>query len=467
MTKGQIAQLCSRRLSDVAFRINQAIEVDPRLETDHRTNSPSETEIPVADPARGRWQQSLDDYERFLAAERRAPSTSANSHAEQRLGAWIREQRHALASGLLPEEDTRALDAIGVWRVSPTQQAKDAQWHRNLQAAIDLLSSTGTWPILKYASTQAEHTVGTWLHSQRQNYRRGVLRADRLDLLNTYLPGWCARNRRTTPFVGAASPPAAKTPPVSGADSYYAPALQDSPERAREIKRLSIRLSLEQSQTTETARLWDPHPDDLHPEWSLLYLLGHNSAEIAGYLNARYEAVLHHLRGPVRALYKDIESRHRRDRPSSRHEADLRAFVQLHQRVPTSSDSKRLRLWLNSLLRAEQVGRLDSKLAARLDELGDWRQTQRSQATKLRWEDRLEQLAKFWTEHEDYPRGNGQDKAEATLAGWLNQRRSDKRAGNLDDGQIFRLDEAIPGWDKPRPRELRRPKTRRSPSRWR
>ena len=57
-------------------------------------------------------------------------------------------------------------------------------WHANLGMLVEFVASTGRLP------KKAEKPLGTWVHTQRQNYRKKILPQERVDALNA-VSGWC------------------------------------------------------------------------------------------------------------------------------------------------------------------------------------------------------------------------------------------------------------------------------------
>ena len=104
--------------------------------------------------------------------------------------AWLNRQRRASDLGELPEGDRADLDLLAPgWRVVGRVEAD--RWTRSLDALRQWSSENpgrlpSHWPM----GDSGEITMGWWLNRQRAEFRNATLDADRVQRLDTVLPGW-------------------------------------------------------------------------------------------------------------------------------------------------------------------------------------------------------------------------------------------------------------------------------------
>ena len=66
---------------------------------------------PLADS----WQETYDQYRRFLQQQGRAPRYRSADPGEKRLAAWAAKQRWRHRRGQLPQERRQQLSQLSVW----------------------------------------------------------------------------------------------------------------------------------------------------------------------------------------------------------------------------------------------------------------------------------------------------------------------------------------------------------------
>jgi hypothetical protein len=100
------------------------------------------------------------------------------------LGSWASRQRVLYKKGKLRQDRISKLDELEGW----TWNKQDEIWELNYAHLVKYVGEFGTaTPPQSYRNE--EHRLGTWINSQRQNYRKGNLSEDKAKRLES-LPGW-------------------------------------------------------------------------------------------------------------------------------------------------------------------------------------------------------------------------------------------------------------------------------------
>lgn len=96
----------------------------------------------------------------------------------QPLGRWLINQRALYLKGTLPEEHQEKLESIGIiWKSNETK------WTWMYKLAIEYKKEHGNLNIPQNYTTSDGKTLGLWLQTQRNNYRDGKLRPERIKQL--------------------------------------------------------------------------------------------------------------------------------------------------------------------------------------------------------------------------------------------------------------------------------------------
>jgi len=96
----------------------------------------------------------------------------------QRLGCWIQSNRQDYKSGRLDEDKIRRLEKIGmVWDV------EQKQWEQQYEAASAYYRENGNLDIPSKYETPEGLKLGQWLQRMRRDYKKGVLRRERVERL--------------------------------------------------------------------------------------------------------------------------------------------------------------------------------------------------------------------------------------------------------------------------------------------
>ena len=110
--------------------------------------------------------------------------------SDHRLGAWVAKQRSHCNKGRLPKERRQQLEQLPGWSWNP----RDDLWEEGFAALEDYVERHGTARVPKDSYVNGVQ-LGAWVSSQRGEYKKGQLNAERSSRLEA-LPGWTWNTRK-------------------------------------------------------------------------------------------------------------------------------------------------------------------------------------------------------------------------------------------------------------------------------
>ena len=162
-----------------------AVSADPNLSTEHRKGAGvSPTRVTPKGLAR------MNDVIVMVREHGRYPSTTSPNVAERTLAAWLRRRRREAEAGILDPAFRDGLAVLPHWQETPRAIADESRWWKRLAALIAHRASGQDWPRHKGATSDAEHQLGIWVHTQRFKLSRGELTAAKTEALDATIPGW-------------------------------------------------------------------------------------------------------------------------------------------------------------------------------------------------------------------------------------------------------------------------------------
>lgn len=140
---------------------------------------------------RNREQVWWERYSEFAAYVREHGGIPAqNDSAEAKLlYRWLETQRRQHRAGRLIQDKVDALDRVGEW-VGVLRGNADELWVMRLEEVRQFRAVAGRYPIYDPVRRPGEKVLAIWLGRQRTWSRKGILRADRRQCLDTVLAGW-------------------------------------------------------------------------------------------------------------------------------------------------------------------------------------------------------------------------------------------------------------------------------------
>lgn len=295
--------------------------------------------------------------------------------------AWVNRQKYIPQSTV----QAAALDSVYPdWR-----KTLNGAWFTSLEEAEAFVKARGFFPRAK-AQDLAEKTLGIWLATQR--YRAGLLSPDRLDLLNSRLPGWNkskdeAWNERLDEVCAIAAR-LGRIPGVTDKDA--------------EVRRAGVWL-----RKYAKSPLGDPQVVVLNDR-------------LPGWNDSGFDA----------RWVRNMDA--------------LVAFLEVHGRFPSQHeedrDARRLGVWLHSRRQG-----IDTLSQCRRDEL-----TRRApgwdRSADDKWDENLEFVATYFTEHGAFPSDHSKDPVVAAAGRWMRIQRS--KRSSMSQRRTDALDARLPGWQR-------------------
>jgi superfamily II DNA or RNA helicase len=123
------------------------------------------------------WSVRLEELREFIKKEKRYPKSN-----EGTLGTWIDTQRQNKRKGVLSEERVVALEALPQWSWGEARETPVVDWSVHLEGLREFIKKEQRLP------KQLE-VLGSWVNTQRQSKRKGILSAERIAALEA-LPQW-------------------------------------------------------------------------------------------------------------------------------------------------------------------------------------------------------------------------------------------------------------------------------------
>lgn len=142
------------------------------------------------------WDRAAEKWEEGFAHLKAYALSKGDSLVPQsyvtdcgyRLGQWVGEQRTTYER--LPFERKQRLEAIQGW----AWNANDALWEAGFAHLEVFVATTGNARVMQSYTSADGYSLGKWVNSQRVNYSRGALRADRVARLEA-VTGWVWRKK--------------------------------------------------------------------------------------------------------------------------------------------------------------------------------------------------------------------------------------------------------------------------------
>jgi hypothetical protein len=134
------------------------------------------------------------------------PTVSANEnpretggllHPHDTRGAFL--VRREAAGGTLHPAYRDGLARDPGWDGNPRAAANEVRWHDRLVQLMDFRAEGNEWLRHQNYTSELEHTLGVWIHSQRLKHHRDGLGPENVRLLDGALPGWQTGSSRGRP----------------------------------------------------------------------------------------------------------------------------------------------------------------------------------------------------------------------------------------------------------------------------
>jgi hypothetical protein len=193
LSRKRIAELVGAEPATVGYHLLIACGQDPGLETAHQAAASTQSKPSPSSLAR------MDEIIAWIESEGRLPSDRSDNKEERSMARWLSHRRREAAEGTLHAAYGEGLARAPDWTRNARAAAEEARWHRRLAQLVDFREEGNDWPRHKKCDSEREHTLGVWVHAQRQKHRRGELEAEKARRLDAAVPGWQTGRTRGRP----------------------------------------------------------------------------------------------------------------------------------------------------------------------------------------------------------------------------------------------------------------------------
>jgi len=193
LSRKRIADLVGAEPATVGYHLVIARRREPELEATH---------LAAAGAGPGPSPAALDRMEEIIewvASEGRFPRDRSTDKSERSMARWFSDRRREADQGTLDAAYGEGLARVPGWDRDPRAAAEEARWHDRLGQLAEFRGEGNDWPRHKKCDSEREHTIGVWVHAQRQRHRRGELEAEKIKLLDDAVPGWRIGRTRGRP----------------------------------------------------------------------------------------------------------------------------------------------------------------------------------------------------------------------------------------------------------------------------
>ncbi|MFS0717331.1 helicase associated domain-containing protein [Arthrobacter sp. 1P04PC] len=193
LSRKRIADLVGAEPATVGYHLVIARRKDPELEAAHLAATGTKRRRSPVDLAR------MEEIIRWVVTEGRFPRERSADQEERSMARWFSDRRREVAQGTLHQAYGEGLVRVPGWGWNLRTAAEEARWHQWLGQLVNFRAEGNDWPRHKKCGSEREHTLGVWVHAQRQKQRRGELEAEKVKLLDDAVPGWQRGRTRGRP----------------------------------------------------------------------------------------------------------------------------------------------------------------------------------------------------------------------------------------------------------------------------
>ncbi len=184
LSRKRIAELVRAEPATVGYHLVIARRQDPGLEAAHLAAAGTKAGPSPADLAR------MEEIIAWIKAEGRLPRDRSEDKGERSMARWLSDRRREAADGTFHPAYRDGLAQVPGWDENPRAAADEARWHDRLAQLADFRAEGNDWPRHHHYASEREHTLGVWIHTQRQKHRNGDLDGEKIRLLDNAIPGW-------------------------------------------------------------------------------------------------------------------------------------------------------------------------------------------------------------------------------------------------------------------------------------
>jgi hypothetical protein len=186
LSRQRIAALVRAQPATVGYHLVIARREAPELEAEHQAAAGA---APVPHPAPTDLAR-MDEVVTWVKTEGRLPHDRSGQRSERSMARWLSGRRREAAEGTLDPAYRDGLAQVPGWLGNRREAEDEARWHHRLAQLAAYRHQGNDWPRHKECDSEREHTLGVWIHTQRDKNRRGELDPVKVKLLDAAVPGW-------------------------------------------------------------------------------------------------------------------------------------------------------------------------------------------------------------------------------------------------------------------------------------
>ena len=356
------------------------------------------------------WNANLSTYLDFQKKHGHPPKRIPHDAAEFRLAQWLINQRALSQQGKLSPVRKAVLEECRLLMVGI---GKEQAWDGHLVAYLEFQKKHGRTPST-YAADASEKSLASWGSNQRSLFRAGKISDERKGMLSS--AGIAFKMKRGRRKEKPSMPKAT----LSHAQKWE--------------KNLAGFLSFFQAHGRAPSKQSGDECERFLSLWGMtqrgLFRKGKMPADRVDILNA--------------ASFFDLQTN---QQAWGRHLADVCAFAEQHQRLPSSSvdvvEEKKLGLWWQAQIGIYKKGKLSETRLAKLAASPPFR-LQNTEGIILgeRWTEHFEAWASFRKEHGREPSQVAKGAYEKKLGSWCSTQRIQFNHGELSSARPMKLKDA-------------------------
>jgi superfamily II DNA or RNA helicase len=376
------------------------------------------------------------------------------------LGMWINGVRQAYKGGYLPTERINEIESIDGW----AWDHLEATWNFMFDELVAFKAKNGNLQVPKDFLAANGYSLWTWVHSQRQRFKKNQLSESRIGKLETLSPDWkWVDDDKWEIAFSKLQKFVLKYDSVSVPNDYREPdgfLLRSwiQKQRSDYAKGKLDEVKIAKLTAVHHSWLWDPHAERWYQNYELLKtVLSQQESDSSSSRSPLFESKA--LGGWVerqRSLYRkseldpelihlmnEIPSFEWEPRADSweksfdayMREVERRGSYRISQQY-RDQDGFRVGQWLMQQRYFYKKGILSSEKVKLLEESHpDWTWD----PYEKMWETQFENVRQHYLEHGEFPR-------TGTPATWIERQRRRYKEGKLTEEQIRRLEESFKQW---------------------
>jgi superfamily II DNA or RNA helicase len=135
-----------------------------------------------------KWLETLELLADFIEKHNRLPQYK-EEYKDVNIGPWLGNQKQKFKTGKLSDERINLLDQVDPnWKPLSKEKRVSRGWSENCGVLVEFVKENGRLP--QYREVYCENAIGTWLWTQKQDFKDGKMSVERIRLLDRIDPAW-------------------------------------------------------------------------------------------------------------------------------------------------------------------------------------------------------------------------------------------------------------------------------------